>query len=351
MNNLKKTEKEILNRFVKKSIIDHIDFEIKYKNDTILLHSIKCYTDANIDNKENLLMIHGVHGNTISFAHIIDHLTDKFNLYIIDLPGFGQSCAKKELLINLSNLEVLDFYVYVIKQYIDIIIKSENNLACLACSFGALIAIEFTHRYPTYFGNLLLMSPAGILPFGSCFTFYIGTLFKYSFPHCILRLLGKHCIHSLAFFFGIFSKHLYYDLALVAEKHVFGDLLVAKFLSIDGLTAYHNYPVLFKLLTLDCKIGLIYQENDCIIPVDQGIKVHEMSNMPIHIINNAPHYISYIDGQVVADSIVKVYNESNNYVNDKKYENKDMNTLLKYKCNFNIFKSKKIIADFYNNFD
>lgn len=353
MNKLKETEKQILDKLVRKSTIDHINFEIEYNNDIILIHSIKCYTDIYDEKKDNMIMIHGICGNTVSFAHIIDHLTDQFNLYIIDLPGFGQSYVQKKTLINLSNLEILDFYADVIKRYIDTTIKSENNLICLGSSFGGLIATEFAHRYPKYFETLLLMSPAGIFPFTSRYTYYIGTLFKYSFPQCIIRLFGKYFIHLLACLFGIFSKHVYYDLILLAEKHTFGDLLVAKFISIDGLTVYHNYPVLFKLLSLKCKVGLIYTEKDYIMPAEHGIKIHKMSkgNIPLHIINNAGHAISCIDGKIIKKSIIKVLTQSKNYTSNQKYEDKQMNILFDYNCNFNIFKSKNIISDFYNNFE
>ena len=356
MNNLKTTENYILKHLIKTSTIEHINIDFEFNKTNVFLHSIYCYNTDNAK-KQKLLMIHGTAGNITSFAHIVDYLTPYFNIYIIDLPGFGQSLINKDDLINLSNIEVLDFYTHVIKHYIDKIIKPKKDLTCFGFSFGGLLAIEFEHKYPTYFQKLILMSTAGIFPFSSKFTFYMGMLFKISFPQNILRLLGRNVIHILSYVIKMFSHNLYYDLILLGEKHTFGDLLIGKFISVEGLTVYHNYPVIFKLLGLRCKVRLIYTENDCIMPVSHGYKINQMSkgSIPLHVIKQFGHSISYIDGDVVANAIIKMNNHSDkfNHVIQRNNDNieEQMNKIFAYKCSFNIFKSEKIIRDFYENFE
>jgi pimeloyl-ACP methyl ester carboxylesterase len=349
MERLKKVEKQIFDKFVKISLINYIYVNFTLNNYDVGINSIKCCSHDEISNqkKENLLLVHGTCGNLTSFAHIIDLLTDRFNIYILDLPGFGQSYAEKNKIVNLSNVEILDFYVNIIKLYIDDVIKPDNNLSCVGFSFGAFIVVEFAHIYNDYFNTLLLFCPVGLFPFGDEYSFYTGALFKLTFPQCILRACGKSFIELFAKFVKYTSSlRLYYDVLLVAENHVYGDVLIGKFIDIDGTITCQNHPLLFKLLSLKCKIGLIYCEKDNIMPVEHGIKITEICNIPLHIIKNAGHSISYTDSTHAVCAIIDAFNRA--AIPDYKIkEHHTMDWLLKFKCNFNIFKSRNTMNELY----
>jgi hypothetical protein len=69
---------------------------IKYDQDVFNIHSLVIVSSVNTNPKPTLLWLHGVGGTgamSIVLSGIADKLAHHFDIYAVDLPGFGRSTA------------------------------------------------------------------------------------------------------------------------------------------------------------------------------------------------------------------------------------------------------------------
>ncbi len=113
------------------------------------------YTNSNI-NKPVLLFIHGWGSNSeLWFKVFNNEFKDKFNIYCLDLPGFGKSELK-------SDNYTLDKYLETILQFIQ---KLElKDITYIGHSLGGRIGIKFgsNNQINKILNNLILVDSAGI---------------------------------------------------------------------------------------------------------------------------------------------------------------------------------------------
>jgi hypothetical protein len=102
-------------------------------------------------NKPVLFWLHGVGGTAmLSFglSGIIDQLGDEYDIYALDLPGFGRSAIEwgdKKDTHNISGYDLIELYIEAIRLYLDI--KDLDSIYLVGHSFGAFHAVNFAHRY------------------------------------------------------------------------------------------------------------------------------------------------------------------------------------------------------------
>lgn len=98
-----------------------------------------------------VVFLHGWAANISIYKKIIDKISKKYLVYIIDLPGFGNSM---EPLLDYT----LDDYVEFLHTFIE-----NNNIIkpiLIGHSFGGRIAIRYVNKYKV--NKLVLISSAGI---------------------------------------------------------------------------------------------------------------------------------------------------------------------------------------------
>lgn len=351
VNNIRTIEKTLLSSLIKSASVKHIYSDFVYNGLDVCLHSIYCcekYCDNKNIAKQNVLLIHGMGGNIGSFAHTVDRLVTRFNLYIMDLPGYGQSCVDPVKMKRLNNLEIADFYVNVLKIYIDSVVKPNagEKVSLFGYSFGALIVADFVDIYPNRVDKMILIAPAGVFTFGGFFGYYIGLLYKLSILQYIVRFFGTYSVYFFANIARLFSFKVYYDLMLLSYKHVCGDILIAKFIEFDKKNMFqmcNNYPLVYKILNSKCKTALIYHENDVIVPVQQGYKLHEMSNksIPLYVIKKVGHAITFINAKCVTDNMLEAY--TNATIPEYRCNNKGLSFLSTCFSSCNLFKNSRMM--------
>lgn len=97
-----------------------------------------------------MLLLHGWGANKNTFAKLAENLSDRFLVYRLDLPGFGES----EIGLPLNLFEVTDIlYHFCQKMNIEAPIL-------LGHSYGGRLAIIYAAKYPV--SKLVLVSAAGI---------------------------------------------------------------------------------------------------------------------------------------------------------------------------------------------
>lgn len=103
-----------------------------------------------IGNGYPIILLHGWGANKNTFNKLANNLKDNFTLYLIDLPGFGES----EIGLPLNLYDVVD----VIHQFVKKL--NIDNPIIIAHSYGTRLAIIYSSLYPVK--KLVLISAAGI---------------------------------------------------------------------------------------------------------------------------------------------------------------------------------------------
>lgn len=116
---------------------------------SVELHSIigtAINSEYSSNNKNNILWIHGVGGTaTMSFVKsgVLGRLVDEFNVFALDLPGFGRSTLPPSC-IHMSEIEYEELLMETILKYIQV--KKLSKVFIMGHSFGAYHALTFAYR-------------------------------------------------------------------------------------------------------------------------------------------------------------------------------------------------------------
>lgn len=103
-------------------------------------------------NKKNIVMIHGFRGTFNGLSLVARDLSDDFNCFVPDIPGFG----KGPKLDTYS----LDEYVLWLDKYIDTLNLSKKPVL-FGHSFGSIITSAYATRFPDKISKLILVNPIG----------------------------------------------------------------------------------------------------------------------------------------------------------------------------------------------
>lgn len=193
-----------------------------------------------------IILLHGWGQDLRTFKALSDFLSSNYSLYLIDLPGFGQS-DEPQRPFNLDDyLEILD---QIIKQY-----KIENPLI-LGHSFGGRIAIKYQSVYKKA-SKLVLVSSAGIRP-----------------------------KRSFSYYYRVYQYKLYQRIFKLKPFRKWRDQVLSKF----GSTDYQNASPMMKqvlvnvvnedltphLKQIDIPVLLFWGEKDTVTPIEQAKRMEK----------------------------------------------------------------------------
>ncbi len=104
--------------------------------------------------KKTLLFLHGWGVDSLSFGKLIDRLTTKkYSVYLLDLPGFGQSQTPASD-FNLDN------YANIVSGFVKKLGLKDVNL--IGHSFGGRITIKLASSNAEFIDKIVLVDAAGI---------------------------------------------------------------------------------------------------------------------------------------------------------------------------------------------
>ena len=104
---------------------------------------------------ENARVMAHVHGFGLSGRYLLptaQKLSDEFHTYVPDLPGFGRSGKRKDM------LDIPDLARAAVDFFDD---RGVEKATLVGNSMGCPVIIEFAHRYPERIDRAVLVSPAG----------------------------------------------------------------------------------------------------------------------------------------------------------------------------------------------
>lgn len=220
---------------------------------------------------DDVLILHGWGASIQAMLAIHNHLKDRFKVYTLDLPGFGESDEPKEVW---GSHDYADF----VKKFMDKVGIKEVIL--IGHSHGGRISIVLGSEYPELVKKMVLIGSAGIIPKRKP---------KYYFKVYSFKALKQ--IYNLLFFYIDKEKRL--------EKFYkkFGS---TDYRDADGIMRKIMVKVIndnLRPLLKDIKAQtlLVWGRNDQDTPVYMGeIMEREIKGSGLVILENAGHF-SYVD--------------------------------------------------------
>lgn len=220
---------------------------------------------------KDVLILHGWGASIQAMLAIHNHLKDRFKVYTLDLPGFGESDEPTEVW---NSHDYADF----VKKFMDEMEIKEVIL--IGHSHGGRVSIVLSSDYPDLVKKMILIDSAGIIPKRKP---------KYYFKVYSFKALKQ--IYSLLFFYIDKEKRL--------EKFYkkFGS---TDYRDADGImrnimvkVINDNLRPLFK--DIKAQTLLVWGRDDEDTPVYMGeIMEREIKGSGLVVLENAGHF-SYVD--------------------------------------------------------
>ena len=240
---------------------------------------IEIYYETYGNSNKSILILPGWGNNRSTFTNIINLLKDKYKIYIIDYPGFGNSSMP-------SN--ELDIYDYSELIYNFILSNKINNPIIIAHSFGGRIVSILSNKINI--NKLILIDVAGIKRFN-------------------IKIFIKTKIYKLL-------KRLTYLL----PKHIqikVRNLLLVKFSSSDYLNIPSTMKRTFQNIikedlrkyykSIKTETLIIWGEKDIDTPLKDGLYLNKIiKNSSLIIYKDSSHF-SYIDNSYLTNRILEKY--------------------------------------------
>lgn len=101
---------------------------------------------------QNIIMIHGFRGTHNGLSLIARELSEDFNCFVPDIPGFGKGAVLETY--------SLDEYVLWLDSYIDKLNLHKKPIL-MGHSFGSVITSAYSTRFPEKIKKLVLLNPIG----------------------------------------------------------------------------------------------------------------------------------------------------------------------------------------------
>ncbi|MFQ5767163.1 MAG: alpha/beta fold hydrolase [Acidobacteriota bacterium] len=112
----------------------------------VLTHSLTGRPGAPV-----ILFLHGITGSHRYYARKVQPLRENYQLLLLDLPGFGDSAKPR-------TDYTIEFYRDTVRNTVEASGCQHRPLHIVAHSLGALIALEYTLKYPDQVDRLVILS-------------------------------------------------------------------------------------------------------------------------------------------------------------------------------------------------
>lgn len=102
----------------------------------VTLHYVKVSNKDGVKRPE-LLLVHGTGGSSASWFPVLDGLVQHFNVYVLDLPGFGRDSL--DGIQHLPAEDVISFYCDFISKFYE---QADIKQVCWCCAAAAAVAVR-----------------------------------------------------------------------------------------------------------------------------------------------------------------------------------------------------------------
>ena len=262
---LEDLENEIING--KKMNIDYshytddLEFYVNKELYKTKLHSI--YIKCKNKKMDTLVILHGMNSSATLISSIYGYLSQCFDIYAIDIPGFGRSnIVNRDGSLLYHQLGII-YYNKVIENYLRI--KDVRDAILIGHSFGGFIAGNYCIHTKTGIKQVILIEPAGLLPFFSKYGAPLAVVFKNSRVPTYLGNFGVMCSEL----FTSYSKnklgnHYNYIIGHYPNND-WGKKIISDFITLNISGGHWNHPIISNFIRIAIPFTVIYGEDDFII--------------------------------------------------------------------------------------
>ncbi len=216
------------------------------------LYVLCCISKIHKKNKKVKLFLHGVGSNIDSWKDVINKI--KGPIIFINMIGNGYSSSIPKIILKKTNVELLDYFNFIIDEVLNYFEINRENLHIIGHSFGALIASYYAKNKSC--DELTLIAPYGMFSILNCLGHIGAFIFKFGIIDLIYKIKNK------------FNDKMKY------EPNVF----INKFITMEDycLKSFCNYTVFDFITTTEIKVNLVYGYHDVIIPLHQGLVIQNI---------------------------------------------------------------------------
>ncbi len=240
---------------------------------------------------KTILILPGWGDTRKTFSFLIDYLKNKYQIYIFDYPGFGNSIFPEK------DLTIYD-YTNLIRDFITD--EQINNPIIIAHSFGGRIATLMSAYYKDDIDKLILIDIAGIKPRKNIFKLLKLYTYKLLKKLKILLPRKKRSLY-LKRLLNIFASSDY----KVLDKSMQNSF---KNIINEDLKYY------FKYINQDCLI--IWGKKDKETPLKDAIYINKkIKKSTLIIYPNATHY-SYLECPILTNELITYFLEEEKKENE-----------------------------------
>jgi pimeloyl-ACP methyl ester carboxylesterase len=284
----------------------------KEKEDEIWLTHLLVPSSFN-ESKPNLILMHGYGATSaLTWRVTIPGLVEKFNIFAIDMPGFGRTPAPQSLLSIQDPLEAHEKYCSFYQSTLASFHLTSKPFL-IAHSFGGFVITQCLAQYPHLFHGALLVAVPGFFSSNGPWGYLCASYFTLGLPQYPIQLLGDwmHYLYDLL----ILLTKTQIDYAFVRYWHLvhmssvmIPDLIVKKFISLNGIYSMGTAISLLPLIKLTHQhhhqheylheeypqrqpfpVAIVFGEKDFISPPQQGEVITEISGIRSYVIHGANH--------------------------------------------------------------
>ncbi len=229
------------------------------------------YIKKEVGSKANIIFLHGWGANINCFMPVINEVSKKYNVYAIDLPGFGLSQEP-------SQEYTVEDYSKVIFEFIKQL--KLDNVVLIGHSFGGRVIIKLVGSLKYEPKKIILIDSAGIKP-KRTLKYYIK-VYSYKFVRNVLKIiLGKEKSNKIIEKYRSKVGSEDYKNASNVMREVFKNTV--------------NEDLKRYLPNIRVPTLLIWGENDTDTPLSDGRVMEKMiPDSGLVILKGAGHY-SYLD--------------------------------------------------------
>jgi len=239
--------------------------EIKIDNIKIV------YNETGKDSKTNIILLHGWGANKESFLPVQGYFSNKFKVYNIDMPGFGES-EKPPITYTVSD------YAKIILEFIKML--ELDNVVLVGHSFGGRVIMKLVGELNYKPQKIIFVDSAGVKPKRK-FSYYYKVYSYKLFRKIVTLTMGKKKSEKIINYWRNKVGSEDYKNADNTMREVFKNVVS------EDLVPYISN---IKVPTL-----IVWGENDQDTPLKDARKIESLiEDSGVVVLKNAGHF-SYLD--------------------------------------------------------
>lgn len=258
-------------------------------------HYIRTKDEYLDPSKPDILLLHGYGATSaITWRHTISKLVPNYNIYALDMPGFGRSHGSPKLLSpDLNNENTTCLYCEFYKSMLTHLQLSTAPIV-VAHSFGGFIFTPCVAANPTLISKLILVAVPGYFSSNGGWDFAWSTYFSFGLPHVPIKLLGNLAFYIYDFALKVTGANI--DSLMVEYWHAVhispemnSDIIIRKYVQHNYIYSIGSSLALVPFLNLSIPVATVYGTKDFISPMHQGQLLSELSGTRSYVIEGGNH--------------------------------------------------------------